>query len=99
MKLSAPLPLVCVAILASLPAVLVAAGSADAPQRAACREQALAEGLRSEEVILDFIHECLDSHGSANQPGARSSSVLSESAGTARSAAQAPGPRPAARLD
>jgi hypothetical protein len=99
MKLYAQLPLVCVAILASLPAVLLAAGSADAPQRAACREQALAEGLRSEEVILDFVHECLDSIGSADHRDASASSVSPDSADPPRSAAHAPGPRPAARLD
>ena len=96
MRASAPLSLVCFAILASPPAVSFAAGSADTGRRAACREQALAEGLRSEEVILDYVHECLDNPASTKQSGVPSSGVSSDTAG---SAANAPGPGPAARAD
>ena len=67
MHIIAQLPAICFAMLASLPGVSHAGGSADDPNRAACREQALAEGLRSDEVILDYIYECLQNRSSANQ--------------------------------
>jgi hypothetical protein len=95
----AQLPLIGFALLVSLPAVSHAAGSADAANRAACRDRALAEGLRSEEVILDYMFECVESQSAAQQPGVPAASVSSGTADTAGSAAPPPGQGPAAGLD
>lgn len=58
-------------LVASLPALAQAYSGADAANWAVCREQALAEGLRSEEVILDYIvHECLLARNDSEQPSA-----------------------------
>jgi len=66
MDIVARLPVICFALVASLPGVSAAAGSADNSNRALCRERALAEGLRSEEVILDYMFECMESQSAAN---------------------------------
>lgn len=80
-------------VFATLPALGAAYGGADAADRAACREQALAEGLRSEEVILDYIvHECLPAR-SASQPPAGAVP------GAAKAMLPTPRPGSAARLN
>ena len=67
MNRSAALPARLALVAALLPALLQA--NSDAANRAACREQAVAEGLRSEEVILDYIvHECLPTLAARQQP-------------------------------
>ena len=96
MKTFTRLPALCCAIMASLPAVSLAAGSADTGNRAVCRERALAEGLRSQEVILDYIFECMQSQNAANASGIPVSGMSSDAAaGTA----QAPPRSPAAGVD
>ncbi len=75
------------AIIASLPAISPAAGGADTGNSAVCRERALAEGLRSEEVILDYIFECVQSESA---PNASSVPVSGLSSDTAAGTAQAP---------
>ena len=83
----------CCAIMALLPAVSAASGSADTGDHALCRERALAEGLRSEEVILDYISECVQNQSAANTSGIPASGIASDAApGTA----QAPRRNPAA---
>ena len=58
-------------LVASLPALAQAYIGADAADWAVCRERAVAEGLRSEEVILDYIvHECLLARNDGEQPSA-----------------------------
>ena len=79
------------AIMLALPAVAPATGSADNPDHAACRDQALAEGLRSEEVILDFIFECVQSQSAASASGIPDSRISSDAAaGTARAPRRSP---------
>ena len=81
----------CCAILALLPAVSPAAGSADTGNRDLCRERALAEGLRSEEVILDYIFECMQSQSAANASGIPVSGISSDAApGTAQARRRSP---------
>ena len=72
MHLFAPLPAICFALLAALAGVAQLGSAADDPDRASCRDQALAEGLRSEEVILDYIQECMQSRSAANETSAAS---------------------------
>ena len=70
----------CCAIMASLPAVSLAASSADTANHALCRERALAEGLRSEEVILDYISECVQNQSAASASGIPVSGMSSDAA-------------------
>jgi len=89
-------PALCCAIIASLPAISLAFGSTDTGNRALCRERALAEGLRSEEVILDYIFECTQSQSAANAPAVPTSGTESD---TAAGTAQAPRRSPTAGVD
>ena len=86
----------CCAITVSLPAVSAATGSADNPDHAACRDQASAEGLRSEEVILDYIFECVQNRSTANASGIPVSGTSSDAAA---GSAKAPRRSPAAGVD
>jgi hypothetical protein len=91
MKTFTRLSALCCAIMVALPAVSPATGRADNPDHAACRDQALAEGLRSEEVILDFIFECVQSQSAANASGIPDSGISSDAAaGTAKTPRRSP---------
>jgi hypothetical protein len=79
----APLPALCLAMLAATAGAAQADTRPNAPDHAACRKQALAEGLRSEEVILDYIHhECLETGRDADHSSA-APSATGHSAGRA----------------
>jgi hypothetical protein len=81
----------CCAIMALLPAVSAASGSADTGDHALCRERALAEGLRSEEVILDYIFECVQSQSNVNASGIPVSGISSDAAtGTVKAPRRSP---------
>ncbi len=91
MKTFTRLSALCCAILALLPAVSPAAGSADPGNRDLCRERALAEGLRSEEVILDYIFECVQSQSTVNASGIPASGIPTDAAaGTAQTPRRSP---------
>ena len=96
MKTFTRLPALCCAIMVALPAVSPATGSDDDPDHAVCRDRALAEGLRSEEVILDFIFECVQSQSTANTSGIPVSGTSSDAP---PGSAQAPRWSPAAGVD
>lgn len=76
------------AILASMPGASQAGSGPDDLHRAACRDQALAAGLRSEEVILDYIHECLQAGSDAEQTRAPSAGAAYSAGGTVPSLRQ-----------